>query len=228
MVMIIPRHTATMTTIPAMHTEATLTLVQWLSPAYPVGAFAYSHGLEWAVETSDVVDSGTLGSWLDSVLRHGSGQSDALFLAAAYLAEDPAQIDATARAFSASAERLKETVLQGEAFARATSDIWGTALPSLTYPVAVGHAARLNHLPLELTLQMYLQAFMANLVAAGMRLIPLGQTDGQIVIKALTPLCVEIAISALGGSLEDLSATAFTCDIASMKHETQYSRIFRT
>ncbi len=210
------------------HTEHVLTLTQWLSPAYPVGAFAYSHGLEWAVESKQVTSHHSLNEWLETILRFGAGQADALFLAAAYRADDPSDTDMTARAFSASAERLKETVLQGEAFARATSDIWSLSMPSLTYPVAVGHAARLQELPLDLTLTIYLQAFVSNLTAAGMRLVPVGQTEGQRLIKALTPLCIEIAQSAEAGSLDDLSSTAFMGDIAAMKHETQYSRIFRT
>lgn len=211
-----------------MHTDPVLTLVQWFSPAYPVGSYAYSHGLEWDVEAKAVTDSQTLRAWIKAVLRHGAGWSDALFLVAAYNADDPVPIDATARAFSASAERLKETALQGEAFARATTEIWATPLPCLTYPVAVGHAARLHALPLELTVQFYLQAFLTNLATAGMRLIPLGQTQGQGVIRALSPLCAELAAAATDATLDDLTATAFLSDIASMKHETQYSRIFRT
>ncbi len=211
-----------------MRTEHVLTLTQWLSPAYPVGAFAYSHGLEWAVQSQQVSSHDSLKDWLETILRFGAGQADALFLSAAYHADDPSEADAQARAFAASAERLKETVLQGEAFARATTDIWQIALPSLTYPVAIGRAARLQGLPLDLTLAMYLQAFVSNMAAAGMRLVPLGQTEGQSLIKTLTPLCLEIAQSAESGSLDDLSSTAFMGDIASMKHETQYSRIFRT
>lgn len=217
------------TTMPTrIRAEHVLTLAQWLSPSYPVGAFAYSHGLEWAVHSGDVSDARSLQAWLEAVVRHGAGTSDALFLAAAYRADDPGTIDATARAFAASAGRLRETVLQGEAFVRATNDLWGATLPSLTYPVAVGRAASLHTLPLHLTLQMFLQAFVANLSAAGMRLISLGQTEGQRVIKSLTPLCIEIAAVALEGSLDDLSTTNFICDLAAMNHETQYSRIFRT
>lgn len=215
-------------TAPIMHSEAILTLTQWLSPTYPVGSFAYSHGLEWAVENGQVTCRETMQTWIATVMQHGAGMADARFLVAAYHATDPIPVDAIARAFSASAERYKETVLQGEAFVRATADIWKTELPSLTYPVAVGHSARLHELPLELTLKMYLQAFVSNLAAAGMRLIPLGQTDGHRVIKDLTSLCREIGDVALEGSLDDLSSTAFISDIASMKHETQYARIFRT
>ncbi len=211
-----------------MQSDQLLTLVQWLSPSYPVGAFAYSHGLEWAVHAGEVTDRATLMAWLDTVLRHGGGQSDALFLAAAYDTEDISSVDALARAFAPSAERLRETVLQGEAFCRASAAIWEMEMPALAYPVAVGRAARMLKLPLEVTLQLFLHAFTSNLAAAGMRLIPLGQTEGQRVVKDLAATCITIAERALSGSLDDLSSTAFLSDIASMKHETQYARIFRT
>ncbi len=223
--MVTGAHMATFTT---MHADQLLTLVQWLSPSYPVGAFAYSHGLEWAVDARQVTDRETLQAWLETVLRHGAGRTDALLLCAAYRTEDATDVDALARAFAPSAERLRETVLQGEAFSRATRDIWNIDRPAMTYPVAVGRAARMHSLPLNRTLQVFLHAFISNLAAAGMRLIPLGQTDGQIVIKDLAATCIEIAATAMKGSLEDLSSTAFMSDIASMKHETQYSRIFRT
>lgn len=212
----------------ALQAEQLLTLVQMLSPSYPVGAFAYSHGLEWAVQNGAVDDQSSLTEWLKTVLQYGTGLADAIYLNAAYHAEDPTQIDAQARAFASSAERLKETVLQGEAFARASAAIWQIEIPPLCYPVAVGRAARLQQLPLRQTLEMFLHAFAANLATAGMRLIPLGQTEGQIVIRNIAPSCLELANKAHRSTLDDLSSTAFQSDIAAMKHETQYSRIFRT
>ncbi|GAA0312589.1 urease accessory protein UreF [Rhodovulum strictum] len=216
----------------AMATDAQiLTLVQWLSPAYPVGAFAYSHGLEWAVQEGAVTDAASLRDWLADLLDHGAGRSDAILLAAAYNAADTAalaQIDATARAFQPSAERLLETTAQGAAFAQITAAIWPADLPGFTYPVALGRAARLHDLPLVLTARMYLHAFTSNLVSAGIRLIPIGQTEGQTVLSALTPLCAEVAEAATALTLDDLASTAFLADIASMNHETQYSRLFRT
>lgn len=212
----------------ALQAEQLLTLVQMLSPSYPVGAFAYSHGLEWAVQNGAVDDQSSLTDWLKTVLQYGTGLADAIYLNAAYHAEDPTQIDAQARAFASSAERLKETVLQGEAFARASAAIWQIEIPPLCYPVAVGRAARLQQLPLRQTLEMFLHAFAANLATAGMRLIPLGQTEGQIVIRNIAPSCLELANKAHRSTLDDLSSTAFQSDIAAMKHETQYSRIFRT
>ncbi|MBM2293485.1 urease accessory protein UreF [Sulfitobacter pseudonitzschiae] len=207
---------------------AVLTLAQWFSPSFPVGAFAYSHGLEWAVQAGDVTDAAQTQHWIDTVLRHGAGWNDCLFIAAAYRTDDAGAVDAMARAFAASAERLRETDLQGAAFAAAVANLNGTTATPRTYPVAVGEAARNADLPLELTAKMYLHSLTSSLAGAAMRLVPLGQSDGQAIIRALTPAAQEIATRACAASLDDLSATAFATDIASMKHETQYSRIFRT
>ncbi|WP_373286753.1 urease accessory protein UreF [Actibacterium pelagium] len=215
----------------AMPTDAQiLTLTQWFSPGYPVGAYAYSHGLEWGIEAGDVRDFSTAKQWVADVLSHGTGWNDALFMSAAFEADGDAlaELDEECRAFAPSRERLKEADLQGAAFCEITGELLGARLKGLSYPVAVGRAARLADLPVQLTMQMYLQAFLANLAAVAMRLVPLGQTDGQRLIRDLTPMCSEIAKKAMGATLDDLSSTAFLADIASMKHELQYSRIFRT
>ncbi|MEO0944337.1 MAG: urease accessory protein UreF [Pseudomonadota bacterium] len=208
-----------------------LTLSQWFSPNYPIGAFSYSHGLEWAAASGAVTDAASLKMWIEGVLQYGAGQSDALFLAASYWAasaKEISEIDALARAFTASAERLLETTAQGAAFCKATADIWRADLPELTYPVAVGRAARLEDLPLDLTAQMYLHSFVSNIVMAATRLAPVGQTEAQALIHELAPLCAEIAEQTETGDLEALSGTAFLADIQAMQHETQRSRIFRT
>lgn len=214
----------------AMHTDAVLTLSQWLSPAYPIGAFAYSHGLEALVEAGRVTRPEALTDWLNDILERGAGHSDTLFLGAAYKAKSAEipEIDAACRAFAPSKERLMEANLQGAAFCNTTSQVWDLVLEGLTYPVAVGRAARLLDLPLELTKQMYLQAFLSNLVSVAMRLLPIGQTAGQTLIQALTPLCRDIAAKTAIQDISELSSTTFLSDIAAMKHETQYSRIFRT
>ncbi len=208
-----------------------LTLTQWLSPTYPVGGFAYSHGLEWAIDCGAVANAPDTGDWIADVIGHGSGRNDCMFLAAAYRAETCEElhdIDRTSRAFCASSERLRETHLLGEAFCGVTSDVWTLDMGTLTYPVAIGHAAKARNLPVQLTAQMFLHSFMANLVACATRLVPLGQTDGQRLIRDLTPLCQHTASEAIEVGLDDLGSTTFLPDIASMKHETQYSRMFRT
>ncbi len=214
-----------------MRIDPVLTLAQWLSPAFPVGSFAYSHGLEASVDNGWVQDAAGLENWLLDIIECGGGSSDALFLNAAYRAQSQEMlccIDASARAFAPSKERLLETEAQGRAFCQVTSAIWGDMPMHLTYPVALGFAAAREGLPADLTTQMYLQALLSNLIATGQRLLPVGQTKGQAILKRLTPHCVRVANAHANGDLDHLSSTAFLADIASMKHETQYSRIFRT
>ena len=215
---------------PAGADLALLTLAQWLSPAYPVGAFAYSHGLESAVAEGAVRDADGFGRWLDDVLLFGGGRNDAILLVAAYAAAPDALagIDALARALAPSAERAMETELQGAAFAATTSAIWGGADAPLAYPVAVGAAAAAQGLPLEKTLQFYLHGFASNLTAAATRLVPLGQTEAQAVLAARGPALADLSALALSLTPDDLGSSAFMADIASMRHETQYSRMFRS
>ena len=224
--------TATNMSQPRMPTNANiLTLAQWLSPAFPVGAFAYSHGLETVIQSGGLRSAEALQAWLEDVLLHGTGRNDALLLRAAYGAGTPeavAEVDATARAFCSSSERLLETTLQGDAFCKTVADVWGSDLSGLTYPVAVGAAARKMEIDVALACSMYLQAFLSNLVSAAVRAVPLGQTEGQAVLAALTPHIETIVAETEGGTLDDLYSTAFLSDIAAMRHETLNSRIFRS
>ncbi|SDD95676.1 urease accessory protein UreF [Ruegeria marina] len=208
-----------------------LTLAQWLSPAYPVGSFAYSHGLERLVQTGAVADADDLENWLCDLLEFGAGWSDALFLIAAARAatrDEVQEIDAMARAFAGPVERRIETVQQGAAFVRVTSRVWGGDDTELTYPVALGCAAHALGLPLHLAAKMYLHAFVANLVSAAQRLMPLGQTAAQALVHRMAPRCAARAEAALASDLSALSGTAFLAEIAAMQHETQEPRIFRT
>ncbi|MCV2868694.1 urease accessory protein UreF [Defluviimonas sp. WL0002] len=214
-----------------MRTEDALILAQWLSPAFPVGAFAYSHGLETAVQDGVVWNGGTLQAWLEDVLWHGTGANDAILVAAAYTARNEDELDladASARAFAASAERLREGLLMGSAFTATVLASHGITLPDLVYPVALGRAARLAKLPLEPVQAMYLQAFVSNIVSAAVRLIPLGQTEGQAVLGRLAPQCGKVAAKVRGRGLDDLGGTAFLSDVAAMRHETLNIRLFRS
>jgi urease accessory protein len=213
-----------------MEARSLLTLTQWLSPGFPVSAYAYSHGLEQVIDAGGIGDAATLAFWLEDVLADGAGRNDAILLAAAYRAEAEAlpEIDAMARAFAASAERLTETVDQGAAFARTVNDIWDTDIPALCYPVAVGRAARLRDLPRDATVAVYLHAFAASLVSAAVRLVPLGQTEGQRVLAGLCSTVTAVTREALDAGLDDLASSCLALDIAAMHHETQYSKVFRT
>jgi urease accessory protein len=233
--------TGTITMTEALTEAGLYRLMTWLSPGYPVGAFSYSHGLEYAVEAGTVTDAATLQAWLADLLRWGSGRNDAiLFCHTHRVAERPAalaEVAALAAAFAASAERHLETTAQGRAFAEATMDAWPCdALDRLlrswdgplAYPVVVAVAAAGHRLDLPLSLQAYLHAFAGNLVSAGLRLIPLGQRDGQRVVAALEAPIGAAAEAALAASLDDLGGAAVLADLAAMKHETQYTRLFRS
>jgi urease accessory protein len=206
-----------------------LTLVQWLSPAFPVGGFAYSHGLEWAIAEGQVRDAATLGDWLSDILDHGSGRADAVLLTRAM--EPGADLDllaATARALAASKERWTETHDQGRAFTEAVNTLTGQDFPAAALPVAVGRAARRLSLPPARVAALYLHAFASNLVSAAVRFVPLGQTDGQRVLAALHPLIDGIAREAASTPLDAIATAVPGADLAAMHHETQDVRIFRT
>lgn len=216
-------------------------LMAWLSPSYPVGAFAYSHGIEWAVEDGRVTDEATLAAWVESIVRHGAGWSDAVLFSNAYSCDgDPARLadlNSFAVSLAPSTERHLETTAQGMAFVKATKDAWpwveaeqvSDALgPEIAYPVAVAAAASAHGIPLAAALNAYLHGFAANLVSAGVRLIPLGQSAGQRILAGLEGAISETAASAEDASLDDVGGIAVLSDIAAMQHETQYTRLFRS
>jgi len=218
-------------------------LMTWLSPAYPIGAFSYSSGIEWAIEAGDITDAKSLKRWLVVMLKFGGGFCDAVLLAHAHHAieqKDNAllrEVGELASAFAPSKERLLETTAQGQAFLTTAREAW--ACPAfdrlqkvwdgpIALPVAVGVSCAGHGVPLSPAIHVYLQAFMANLISAGVRLIPLGQTEGQRLIAALEPDIAATAQRALKASLEDAGTSAFRADLASMHHETQYTRLFRS
>jgi len=227
----------------APNSAALYKLMAWLSPAYPVGAFSYSAGIEWAVEAGDICDAATLERWLAVAIRDGSGLSDAVFLVHAHgaaTAGNDAALFAVAElaaAFAPSRERFLETTAPGRAFFETTLAAWPCAALErlaaawdgpLAYPVAVGVAGAGHGIAAEPALAAYLQAVAANLVSAGMRLVPLGQTDGQRVIARIEPLIAATVERALACPLDEIGAAAFRADIASMRHETQHTRLFRS
>lgn len=208
-------------------TDPVLTLAQWLSPGFPIGAFAYSSGLEKAI-ADKVVMPATVEGWLADMLRDGNGVTDALLIRAAATITDPQEIDRTARAFCPSRERLLEIDAQGTAFCDQLRATWSIDIADLTYPVALGVGIRQLDLPLTLAVQMYLHAWVSAVVAACQRLMALGQTEAQRIVAALAPLCSDIAAQTESQTLDDLTSQSFAADIAAMRHETLSPRIFRT
>ena len=211
-------------------------LMAWLSPAYPVGAFSYSSGIEWAVEAGNIKDAETLRAWLAVMLSDGGGFCDAVLFAHAHDAverEDDRSlrdIAELAAALAPTKERHLETTAQGNAFVEATRAAWPCAALDrlketwdgpVAYPVAVAVAAAGHGVACETALPAFLQALAANWVSAGVRLIPLGQTDGQRVVAALETVVAETTRRALAAKLDDIGSAAFRADLASARHETQ-------
>jgi len=216
-----------------------LRLLAWLSPAFPTGAYAYSHGLEWAVEAREVRDGPTLQAWLEDVLTHGAGRHDAILLRHAHrAAADPGALAAIARlglAAQPSRERRSETTGQGNAFALAAA-AWqpgvltalAEAVGDLPYPVAVGALAATKGIDADAAVLGLVQTLAANLISAAVRLVPLGQSTGLAVLAALEGCIAGVAEASRTAGLDELGGACFRADIASMQHETQYTRLFRS
>ncbi|NBT88849.1 MAG: urease accessory protein UreF [Flavobacteriaceae bacterium] len=205
-----------------------LKIQQWMSPSFPIGSFAYSHGLEWAIETKHISNANNLMDWLTDLLETGSARTDAILVSLAYRTTDIYELNQIAISLCPSSERVSETTLQGDAFCKVLNDVWGEDLSDLALPIAIGQAAKLHQIDQLLMVSSYLHAFCSNLISAAVRLVPLGQTSGQKVLSALTPLISTISKEVLSYQKHDLWSNCFLSDVASMRHETQTPRIFKT
>jgi urease accessory protein len=226
-----------------MESAALYRLMAWLSPAYPIGAFSYSSGIEWAVEAGDITNAETLRQWLAATMADGSGFADAVFFVHAFravVAGDDATLRTVAElaaALVASKERFLETTAQGRAFLDVTRAAWPCAALDrlatawngpVALPVAVGTTCAGHGIACAPALNAFLHALVANWISAGVRLVPLGQTDGQRVLAALETVVAVTAERALATPLDEVGTATFRADIAGMRHEMQYTRLFRS
>lgn len=215
--------------------EPLLHLLTWLSPAFPTGGFAWSHGLESAVETGAVTSADTLRDWLADLLTHGSGRNDAILLRHSHRADNLAAIAHFAAACAPARELAAETLSQGTAFVAAAKP-WlpaplaatFAAIGPIAYPVAVGALAAATGIDEDTATLAYLHAWTANFLSAGIRLIPLGQTAGLAVQHALEPIIRATAELTSNAPLESIASACIAAEIAAMRHETQYTRLFRS
>lgn len=223
-----------------MDETALYPLLSWMTPAYPVGGYSYSHGLEWVVEAGLVRSPEDLRGWVAAIIGEGAGRLDATLLAATWRAVGDEALDEVAElgaAFRGTRELALESAQQGAAFLAVTRAAWPHPrieafverhAGEAPLPVAVGLAAAAHSVPLEPTLTAYLHALGSSLVSAGIRLIPLGQTDGQRILAALAPVVAGAARDARQTPLDRLGAATLGVDLASMHHETQHTRLFRS
>ena len=225
---------------------ALLRLQSWLSPAFPIGSYSYSHALEWAVEAGYVLDRKTLVDWLEAGLCYGSGRNEAIFFSAAWrstIDNDRAklfEIAELAAAFRGTSEFALESSQQATACLAALRHVWPDRVldwlwdilrerrvhPALAVVLGVCSARR--GIPASFALPAFLQSYLANLVTAGVRLIPLGQTEGQLVIAELEEVVLAASTQTKLATIEDLGSAAFMVDFGSAMHETQYTRLFRS
>jgi urease accessory protein len=226
-------------------------LLAWCSPAYPTGAFSYSHGMEWAVEAGTVTTLEALLDYVTAVLVRGGGKVDAVLFAHAWrAAQQPEalwrhgaraqlrELAELAAAFRATSETALESRQQGAAFLDVTRKAWPHPRLSefaadlhgqpIAQSVAVAVACAAHGIALAVALPAFVQVLAANLVSAGARLIPLGQTDAQIAMARLAPVVADTAAAALTVAVDDLGTSAPALDLCSMRHETQYTRLFRS
>jgi urease accessory protein len=225
-------------------TDGVYKLLAWFSPAMPIGAYSYSHGLEYAVEAGLVTDAPALRAYVETALCHGTGQLDASLLCAAYRASRGgpplAEVVMLAAALRGTSELALESAAQGRALLTVLRRAWPAAeLEGLeaicrheaiapTHAVTAGVACAAHRLPLEPSVVAFLHGFAANLISAGVRLIPLGQTEGQRLTAALEDMIRAVAADALAASLDDLGTACPMIDLCAIAHETQYTRLFRS
>ena len=226
----------------APHGAASLGLLWWLSPAFPVGAYAYSHGLEWATEAGDLGDEAACARWIGDVLLDGAGRNDAILLHATYRAAGAgdaaalASVNELALALAPSGELRLETAQQGRSFLDAMLAAFphpaltraAAEIGEVAYPVAVGLAAACHGVPADAAIRAFLAAFAQSLVSAALRLAPIGQNAGLRILSGLAPALAELAAEVLHLDLDDIASSTFRADLGSFHHETQYTRLFRS
>ena len=226
--------------------QVLLRLQSWLSPAFPTGSYSYSHGIEWAVEAGHIRDRKSLVDWLEADLCDGSGRNEAIFFSEAWRCtiEDDRrrlfEVSELAAAFRATSEFALESSRQAAACLVTLRQVWPDLVvdwlsevlrkrqvqPALA--VVLGVRSARQGIPASLALPAFLQSYVANLVIAGVRLIPLGQTDGQFAIAQLEESVMAAGAQAEATTIDDLGSAAFMVDLASAAHETQYTRLFRS
>ena len=206
-----------------------LLLLNWMSPAFPIGSFAYSHGLETAIVENEITTQGDVESWIADLMTQGSGWNDAVLFAQCW-SSDSAELNDLALSMASSSERYLETTQLGRSFAIAASVFTNVEFPEgdLAYPIAAGMACKSMGVDQHSALLAFLQGFGAAQVSVAVRLVPLGQTAGLHVLKNLMPIISKTANRAATATLNDLGSCTLLADIAAMNHEHLQPRIFRT
>ena len=205
-------------------------VMAWLSPSYPIGSFAYSHGLEFEIASGNITEKQEVKQWVEDLLKFGSGWNELVLFSLAYKSDINSldELSNFAKALAQSKERYEETLALGRAFAKVTSKLVMVTGQEMPLPIVMGMCAKNEDISLEYILPLFAHNFVANLISVAVRLAPLGQTAGQQVLFELFATIEEVANKALVASIADLGTSCILADIASMKHEILKTRIFRS
>ena len=236
---------------PGINSPNTIHQIQLLtamfSPAFPIGSFTYSHGMEAAINTGDIHDFESSRDWIETCLVGGSGRNDSILMANSHKAlptdfknvelekvetnTKVKKINELAFALSAGAERAQESRELGANFTRIIKEVYNVDMElflPVTYPVSLGIATQRLGCELSLSLTFFLQSFVTNLISVAVRTVPLGQSDGQIMLAQLMPAITAVAQDATTAPLDEIGGYALLADHAAILHETLEPRIYRT
>ena len=223
----------TTTAIMATSTSSTrlVRLLQLASPTLPVGAYSYSQGLEAAIDAGVIGDAASAERWIGDVLEFSMSTMEAPILCR--LITDPAQavrLNASFLASRETAELRAETVQMGYSLNRLLPSLGvaSVAIDEPSYPAALAAVVNAWHIDPYDAVQTYLWSWLENQVMAAVKAVPLGQTDGQRMLLSLANRLPDVAKAAIGMREEDMGNYAPGLAMLSSKHETQYSRLFRS
>lgn len=226
--------------LPMSSSASLLSFLQLVSPALPVGAYTYSEGLETLVQAEQIGDAQTLQTWLEQELRYGAIRLEAAVLVRVYQAATEQNLDQIyswnqwLSALRDSRELREQSWQMGQSLRRLLQTLqphqpWlNDSEAPVNFAVVFGLAALGWQIELPTAVLGYLQSWTTNLVTAGVRLIPLGQTQGQQILQGLQPQLIQTSAQVLELTDRDLTCCSWGVSMASMQHETLYSRLFRS
>ena len=238
--------------LPLLSGSAQLKLLQLVSPTLPVGAYNYSEGLEWLIEQENVTNADTLGAWITQELCQGSITVDTAIMVRAHrLASQMSKTDILPSptlkhlsywnqwltATRESRELREQSLQMGGSLRKLLLDLdpavqsWFEPIPPTdpcNYAIAFGVGAAFWGIDLHQSGLGYLHSWANNLISAGVRLIPLGQTAGQKLLLHLTSNILNQWQRILLLEDDDLYSCSWGLALASMGHESQYTRLFRS
>ena len=198
----------------------------WFSSSFPIGSYAYSHGLEALIDNKKIKNKDEVKEYLNALLFFGTLRNDFIFIKSIY---DGEEIDELILASATSKERKIEMIDMGNSFRKIMKDSWGVALPENTsFIYCLAKAGLYFNINFDDLIKFYLQSFISNLINVCVKHIPMSQKDGQIINVNFIDQIQKFLTQSKHLTLNDVGSTFFIGDIFSIKHERLESRIYLT